>query len=70
MKRVLVSIILLCGIVGCSGIPLPVGRAFHTAVNKPFRRYVKADQLLSEEAKARRYKALDDFDAALRKAGG
>ena len=51
-------------------MPVPVGRAFYEAVNKPLRRYIAADAALSAEQKHRRINTLNDHDAALKKAGG
>ncbi len=55
---------------GCiNSVPVPVGRAFYTAVDKPFRRYTAADGTLTDTEKAQRIEALDRFDKALKKAG-
>lgn len=72
MRRTL--LIALLALVACTGcvkdLPVPVGRRFHTAIDQPFRRYVAADASLTPEQRKIRYRALDDFDAALKKAGG
>ena len=70
MKKLAMVMLLGMACVGCKGMPVAVGRGFYAAINKPFRRYVNADQSLSAEQKERRIKTLDDHDAALKKAGG
>ena len=70
-KAAMLLICLIC--VGCAGPAesfVKAERAMHDAIAPEHRKYVEADDNLSDEQKARRLRTLDSWDLLLRKAEG